>query len=128
MHLQPYLMFPGTCRRALEFYADVFGGAIAHLQTVGDSPLPAAPEHADRVFNSIFTAGDLRFMASDGEPGKDPTVGQNVAMFVTCADVDEQRRVFEALARGGHIIMPLGTGLGMVADPFGIQWMVVCQQ
>lgn len=125
MKLQPYLIFPGTCRDALEFYAAALGGSIEHLQTVGESPLPSAPEHEARVFNSVFVADGVRFMASDGEPGKDPSMGQNFAMFVSCRGHDEQRGVFEALSLGGRVLFPVEQGLGMVIDRFGIQWMIV---
>lgn len=127
MQLQPYLMFPGTCRQALGFYAEVFGGEIVHLQTVGESPLPAPPEHADRVFNALLAAGPLRVRASDGEPGKDPRAGENFALFVTCADEAEQERVFTALSAQGQVIMPLATGCGMVQDRFQVRWMVVSE-
>ncbi len=124
MNVQPYLMFPGTCREALGFYADVFRGSTTLLQTVGESPLPAPPEHADRVFNAVFEADDLKFRASDGEPGNDPAVGQNFALFVGCADAGEQQRVFTALEEGGRVLFPLSEGFGMVEDRFAFRWMI----
>ncbi len=127
MHLQPYLIFPGTCRDALEFYSEALGGAIEHLQTVGDSPLPAPAEYADRIFNSVFVAGGLRFMASDGEPGNDPRVGQNFAMFVTCPDAERQGKVFAALEEGGRVLFPLDEGFGMIEDRFEIRWMIALE-
>jgi PhnB protein len=124
MHVQPYLIFPGTCRDALEFYAETLGGTIEHVQTVAESHLPAAPEHGDRVFHSVFVAGDLRFMASDGEPGKDPQVGHNFAMFLTCDDDEQQGRIFSTLQEGGRVMVPLDGGFGMLEDRFGIRWMI----
>lgn len=127
MHVQPYLMFPGTCREALEFYADALGGEIEHVQTVGESPMPASPEHADRIFNSVFAAGPLRFMASDGEPGKDPRNGRNFAMFVSCTSPEEQEQVFAALSKGGRVLFPLADGFGMLEDPFEVWWMIALE-
>jgi len=117
-------MFPGTCREALDFYAGAFGGEIEHLQTVGESPLPASPEDADRIFNAVFAAGQLRFRASDGAPGNDPRVGHNFAMFVSCRGADQQREVFTALADGGRILFPLNEGFAMIEDRFEIRWMI----
>lgn len=117
-------MFPGTCREALDFYKDVFGGDVELMQTVGESPLPSEPEHADRIFNAVFSAGDLRIRACDGEPGKDPQVGENVAMFVSCSGADEQRRVFDMLAEGGKVMFPLEGGFGMVEDRYRFWWMI----
>ena len=124
MHVQPYLMFPGSCREAMTFYADALGGEIVQLQTVGESHLEWAPEHADRVFHSIFVADGLRFMASDGEPDNDPRIGENFAMFVTCPTPERQKEVFEALAAGGRVLFPLAEGFGMVEDRFQIRWMI----
>ena len=124
MHVQPYLMFPGTCRDALNFYATALGGAIEHVQTMAESPLPAAPEYADRIFNAVFHADGIRFMASDGEPGKDPQVGHNFAMFVSCPDEDKQQQIFSTLSEGGRVMFPLNGGFGMVEDQFEIRWMI----
>ena len=124
MQVQPYLIFPGTCRQALDFYAGAFGGEIEHIQTFGESHLPAPPEHAERVFNSVFTAGRLKIRASDGEPGKDPRVGENVALFVLCSDPGEQQKIFTALADGGNVLFPLNEGFGMVVDRFEQRWMI----
>ena len=63
-------------------------------------------------------------MASDAEPGKDPAVGENFAMFVNCPSAEAQQRVFTALSEGGRVVMPLAGGFGMVEDPFGVRWMV----
>ena len=124
MKLEPYLIFPGTCREALEFYSKVFGGTVELIQTMSESPLPSAPEHADRIFNAVFAADELRLRASDGEPDKDPRVGENVSLFVTCPDAREQQRIFEALAEGGRIIFPLEGGFGMVEDRYRFWWML----
>ena len=124
MRVQPYLIFPGTCRDALDFYAQALGGAADHVQTVGESPLPAPPEHADRIFNAVFVAGELRFMASDGEPGRELQVGHNFAMFLSCRDAETQQRIFSALAEGGRVLFQLDRGFGMLEDQFQIRWMI----
>ena len=51
-------------------------------------------------------------------------------MALTVASEEEADRVFAALAEGGHVHMPLGTTFfaprfGMVADRFGVLWMVI---
>ncbi len=127
MHLQPYLMFPGTCREALDFYAGVLEGSIEHIQTVEESPMDFGPEHGHRIFNSVFVAGDVRLMASDGEPGNDPTPGRNVALFLTFSDADRQAAVFGQLVEGGQVMFPLEHGFGMVEDRYGIWWMLALQ-
>ena len=127
MHVQPYLIFPGTCREALDFYAQAFGGKIEHIQTVGESPLPAAPEHADRIFNSVLSAGDLTLRASDSEAGKDQRVGENVALFVVFDSPEDQERVFATMAEDGNVLFPLDHGFGMLEDRFQIRWMMALE-
>ena len=124
MHLQPYLIFPGTCREAIHFYAETLGGAIDVIQTYGESHLEVPAEHAERVFNSVLSASGVTIRASDGEPGNDQRIGQNIALFLLCESSDEQERVFAALAEGGQVVFPLEGGFGMVEDRFEIRWMV----
>jgi PhnB protein len=124
MKLNPYLMFSGNCREALTFYKDCLDGDIASIQTFADSPLDVPEEHGNRIFNSEFRAGDLFFMASDDLPNSQVTKGSNFALFVAFSEMEEQERVFGRLAEGGKVLFPLTNGFGMLADKFGIQWMV----
>ena len=69
-------------------------------------------------------------MASDGRPGKsiDPEEG-NISLSLATSDDAEGRRVFDALAQGGTVDMPIaqafwGGTFGMLTDRFGIEWMV----
>jgi PhnB protein len=55
---------------------------------------------------------------------------QGFGLSLTVADEAEAERCFTALADGGHVSMPLGKtffspSFGMVADRFGVAWMVV---
>jgi PhnB protein len=56
-----------------------------------------------------------------------------VAVSVNPASADEGRRIFEALADGGQVLMPYehqfwGADYGMCRDRFGINWMVNYQE
>src|SRR3989304_3496986 len=90
----------------------------------------------DRVKNPIlhadFKAEDVHLMASDGMPGFVAEPGNMVTLSVDLSDVNEQARLFTALASGGTVTMPLdttfwGARFGMVTDRFGINWMLNCQ-
>ena len=122
--LIPYLIFPGTCREALEFYSGCFRGKIAFLQTVAEAPFDVPPGAEDNVFNSEFAAGDLRFRASDNMPGSETLAAGNISMYLSFSDADEQKAAFETLSDGGKILFPLEEGFGMVHDKFGIAWML----
>lgn len=122
--LNPYLMFPGTCKEALVFYQSCLGGKISNMQTFGESPVPVADEHKERIFNSEFRSENVFFMASDDLPTHQVKAGTNFAMFVNFSDKEEQAAIFASLSEGGRISFPLENGFGMFVDKFGIQWML----
>ena len=124
--LTPYIMFPGTCKEAMTFYRDCLDGELVLLDTFGDSPIEVPAEFQSRIFNSILQAGDFRLMASDDLPTHATTRGSNFALFVNFSDNAERLTVFDKLAQGGQVTMPIQDGgLGMLVDQFGIQWMLV---
>ncbi len=126
--LQPYLIFAGNCEEALTHYARCLGGQIVMLQRYSESPLDVAEEHGSRVFNSVFRADDITFMASDNLPEHMLQSGSNFAMFVTFSDPSEQARTFEELGRDGRVLMPLREGFGMLQDRFEVRWMLALEE
>ena len=132
MQLVPYIFFYGRCEEALEFYKTVFGGSY-DLQRVEGSPAASQmpPGSGNRVMHASFTAGDLKFMASDGRDDKavDADTG-NVSLALETSDGAEGERIFNALAGGGgNVAMPLGEAywggrFGMVVDRFGTEWLL----
>ncbi|CAM2010207.1 VOC family protein [Acanthopleuribacter pedis] len=123
--LMPYLIFPGTCRRALEFYNECTGGEVAFLQTFAESPLQIDEDHSELVFNAEFHIGPARFRASDNLPPHKLNQGDNFSLFLTFPDQERQKATYTKLAEGGQVIMPLEGPFGMLRDKFGIQWMLV---
>ena len=76
-----------------------------------------------------FRIGDTTVMASDGQCQGQPNF-QGFALSLTAADVAEAERLFNALAAGGQVQMPLSQTFfsprfGMVADRFGVSWMII---
>ena len=127
-HAIPYLIFSGNCREALQFYADCLNGEITSLTTVKDAPFDVPPGMETRIFDSEFSAENVRFKASDDMPGYEVSTGSNFAIFVTFSDSDERRSAFEKLAAGGQIQFPLEGNFGMVVDKYNIQWMLAAQR
>jgi PhnB protein len=73
--------------------------------------------------------GDATVMASDGRCQGQPSF-QGFALSLTAKDEAEAERLFAALGDGGEVQMPLektffSPRFGMVADRFGVSWMVV---
>ena len=122
--LRPYLIFPGCCREVMTFYRDSLQGEITLMQTFGEAPIPFPDEDRARIYNSVLQAEGVIFMASDHLVGQDIPAGQNISMFVDFESPAEQQAVFDRLAQGGEVIMPLEGPFGMLRDKFGISWML----
>jgi PhnB protein len=137
MQVQPYLMFDGRCEEALEFYRNAVGAQITSLMRFKEMPEPKSPEmcppsSAEKVMHSSFTIGATTLMASDGNNTGKP-VFQGISLSLLAADEAEAKRLFNALGDGGQVQMPLAKtffspAFGMVADRFGVSWMVVVMQ
>jgi PhnB protein len=137
MQLEPYLFFPGNCEEALNFYKEVFRGQIEDISRMKDMPKdaggpPVTPETAEKVMHASFKSPGVSFMASDASPGK--TYGEGaISLSLGTSDLAEATRVFNALAAGGNVEMPLadmfwGATFGMLTDKYGIDWMINCMK
>jgi PhnB protein len=79
--------------------------------------------------HSLLRFGASGVMISDGKCGGQPAF-QGFALTLQASDEADAKRRFEALAKGGQVQMPLGEtffarSFGMVADKFGVLWMVI---
>ena len=133
MQIQPYLFFDGRCDEALEFYQSRLGAKVDMLMRFKENPEPAAnpPGSADKVMHCAFRVGDTQVLASDGKcAGKASFQGVSLALSVR--DAPEAKRLFAALGEGGQVQMPFAQtffspGFGIVADRFGVSWMVLAE-
>jgi PhnB protein len=133
MLLQPYLFFDGRCEEAIEFYKKALGAEVETLMRFKESPDKpppgtVPPGSEDKVMHASLSVGDAVLMMSDGNCGGD-TKFNGFSLSLTVADEATARRMFDALAEGGRVEMPLGKTFwspcfGMVADRFGVGWMV----
>ncbi|MEM9391860.1 MAG: VOC family protein [Bacteroidota bacterium] len=120
----PYIVFPGTCKQALAYYASVFEGKISFMTTFADSPVEVQSEHKNRIFNSEFISDKVRFKASDDLPDHPVIVGSNISMFVSFDNKSDRRNVFEELSKEGKVLFPLDDKFGMLRDKYDLQWML----
>ena len=67
--LNPYLMFRGQARQALEFYASVFGGEFT-VSTFGEFPMPGiGADEADLIMHGqLTTPSGFTLMAGTRRP------------------------------------------------------------
>src|ERR1700760_1060393 len=133
LELEPYLGFYGNCEEALNFYARVFGGEVTELRRFGEAPpgqMELPPDWSDKVMHANLKAPTLKFMGSDRAPShQGPARAGRISMSLGGDDVDEGKRIFDALAEGGTVIMPYqktfwGANFGMLTDKYGIDWMI----
>lgn len=135
MAFRPYLAFAGNCRQAFTRYQEIFGGELV-LLTTSDVPADAGPPppgaKPDAIMHAALTASDRLLMGADDPSGNFD--GQVDGMCVNCSldDVAEAKRVFDALADGGQVQMPLGEtffspAFGMCTDCYGTPWMVMVE-
>jgi len=134
MKVQPYLFFDGRCDEALEFYKKAIGAKVGMLMRFKDSPdqSTCTAGNADKVMHAQFDVGDTTVMASDGRNTGHPTF-QGFALSIMAPSEADADRMFNALADGGAVQMPLGKTFfsprfGMVADKFGVGWMILVTQ
>ena len=137
MQAQPYLIFDGRCEEAIEFYKSALGAEVTMLMRFKDSPEPhppgmLPPGTESKVMHASLRIGDSTVMASDGQClGQANFQGFSLALSVS--NDAEAERLFAALADGGKACMPLAktffsSRFGMVADRFGVSWMIIVAQ
>jgi PhnB protein len=134
MLLEPYLFFEGRCEEAVEFYRRALGAEVELLMRNKDSPDPhppgmMPPGSGDKVMHVTLRIGETKVMASDGMCSGKPSF-QGFSLSLTARDAAEADRLFAALSDGGKVSMTLGKTFfsprfGMVADRFGVSWMVI---
>ena len=137
MQVQPYLFFDGRCEEAVEFYKSKLGAKVEMLMRYKDSPEPPQPGMVppgsdNKVMHACLRIGDTAVMASDGNCKGKPSF-QGFSLSLDARDEADAKRLFAALAEGGQVNMPLcktffSPAFGMVADRFGVQWMVIVPQ
>lgn len=136
MRIHAYLNFEGRTEEAFRFYAKVLGGQLTEIHRFGSMPqdvgIELTPEQRNRVLHVglEFTDGQM-IMASDTIDGMGPqlTEGNNFSLSLHPDTKEEADRLFQSLAEGGVVTMPLaeqfwGDYFGSLTDRFGINWMV----
>ncbi|HYB56456.1 MAG TPA: VOC family protein [Alphaproteobacteria bacterium] len=134
MQVQPYLFFDGRSEEALEFYRKALGAEVTMLMRFKECPergehAMIPPGSAEKVMHASVRIGDTSVMASDGRCQGRPSF-QGFSLALSVASKEEAKRVFAALGEGGEVRMPLAKtffspSFGMLADRFGVAWMVL---
>ena len=134
MLIQAYLFFNGRCEEAIGFYQRTLGAKTEMLMRYRDSPDPMPPGmippgSEEKVMHAAMRIGESLVMASDGTCSGSASF-DGITLSLTVTDRSEAARVFAALSDGGQVRMPFGKTFfspcfGMLADHFGVGWMVI---
>ena len=142
MQVQSYLIFNGRCEEAIEFYKKALGAKVEMLMRFSDNPEQPTEQSAtgcaqmgdpNKVMHSSFRIGDTVIMASDGMMDGTTTEFKGFSLTLNPTNEADARRLFAALSDGGQVRQPListffSPCFGMVADRFGMGWMIVVDQ
>ncbi|HEY0232522.1 MAG TPA: VOC family protein [Dokdonella sp.] len=133
MQLNAYLIFNGQAEAAFKFYAQCLRGQITQMLPFGEMAgcehLPA--EAREKIAHVRLEVGDQALMASDNHPDHPYEGIKGCSVSIAVTDPVEAARLFDALAEGGTVQMPLqetfwAIRFGMLVDRFGAAWMVNC--
>jgi PhnB protein len=137
MPVTPYLFFDGRCEEAIEFYKKALGAEVGMMMRYKESPEPPPPGMVppgsdNKVMHACLQINGTPVMASDGCAQGKPKF-EGFSLSLNARNEAEADRMFTALADGGEVRMPLGKTFfakrfGMVADRFGVGWMVILEQ
>jgi PhnB protein len=134
MQVRPYLNFDGRCEEAIEFYKKALGAKVEMMMRFKESPEPpkpgmCAPGSDNKILHSCLRIGETAVMASDGRCSGQPSF-KGITLSLNARDEAEADKLFAALVDGGQAQMPLAKTFfsprfGMVADRFGVSWMII---
>jgi PhnB protein len=122
-----YIAFPGTARRALAFYATVFGGTVqAHsFAEFGRTDGPG-----EAIAHGYVVDSPVALYASDAAEGQPAFHAQGLMLsLLGTRDPATLREWFARLADGGTVVddlqpRPWGAWDGQVIDRFGVHWLI----
>jgi len=130
-NLDPYIFFNGNCAEAMKFYEKALGGKLQTLMKAKDSPAAGhtPPGTEDQILHSRLDYDGGALMASDWMDTNPYPGMRGFAVAVAYPRVEDAKRVYDTLAKGGKVNMALGKtfwveSFGMLTDRFGTQWMI----
>jgi PhnB protein len=91
----------------------------------GETP----PSMAERIMHARLAIDGRALMASDAMIGQPYDGMKGFSLSLVYPTPAEAQRVFDALADGGKVTMPMqktfwAEAFGMLTDRFGVHWMV----
>lgn len=130
--INTYLSFDGTTSDAMRFYEKVLGAKLDALMKFGDMPETARMPGVkpDKVMHAQLSFGDGNVLMASDWIGGTPYQGmKGFSVALAYDSADEARSAFDALAKGGMVLLPLqpsffAKSFGMLVDRFGTPWSI----
>jgi PhnB protein len=127
-----YLAFDGQCAPAMRFYEQALKGKLEVLMSGAQSPMAdqIPKEFADRIMHARLALPGGGLLYAGDCPAHMPYEGiKGVSIAVDYETEAEAEQVFNALAEGGQVTMPMQPAFwarrwGMLIDRFGTSWIV----
>ena len=125
-NVMTHLMFEGSAEEAMTFYVSLFEGSeIKQLDRYGPGDLGAE----GTVKKATFSLAGREFLCIDSPIKHAFTFTPSVSLFVECDRESELESVFNQLATGGTVLMPVANygfsaKFGWVQDRFGVSWQL----
>ncbi len=136
VRMNPYLVMNGNAKEAIAFYEKALDAKVMGVQTFGEAPAdpnyPMPDGVKDRIMHALLKVGETDLMFSDTFPGMPYQTGNNVSIAIVSDGVDTSKQIFDALAEGGQVNMPLqetfwSPAYGQVTDKFGVAWQITTE-
>ena len=133
MKMNPYLSFKGDCEAAFKYYEQHLGGEMGGIFRYGGTSLSSSvpADWPDKIMHGSITIGGQTLQAADVAPDQYSTP-QGFSLTLQIKSTADAERMFEALADGGQVRMPLektfwAERFGVVTDRFGVPWIINCE-
>ncbi|MFD2672164.1 VOC family protein [Marinicrinis sediminis] len=130
--LTPYITLEGRTKEAISFYEEAIGAEVLSIMTYGDMPdMPNTftDELKSLVAHATLKVGESELMLSDSPGGTPMDSGKRVTICITTNNVEQSKRIYEALRQEGQVNIPFGEesfspGFGDVTDKFGVTFQI----
>jgi len=115
-----HLMFQdGRAREAADWYVSLVPG----------SGVERVVDNGEGRATVYFALAGRGFIAFDSPVRHGFDFTPSVSIFVRCDDEDQVRRIFDAVAADGSVMMPVGdygfsSCFGWAADRYGVSWQI----
>lgn len=126
-------MLDGRGEEAIEFYKKALGATVGMLMRFKDAPEGACMPGTDtgKVMHAAIHIDGSLIMLSDGNNAGKPEF-KRISLSVNARDEAHADTLFAALSEGGQVQMPMektffAKRFGMVADKFGVSWMIIAE-